>query len=214
MEDRHGVRRTPHQPWCFSFPASLPGQSRIPLASRAVPRPRNTFGSVSIFCTHKYCQTWLYFTHGRELAGWTVSSSPLGQEAACGGQEGRVFWREGPLLKVTWASWGTWAFGITRGEEGAKNNVPSESWHMVIVVFFQKLNCILDVLELLWAGSPITLSRELLHNGSIRFSWLTWKPNHDYSWAGVFSTPGVSERLLLKSERASECAGLLFPQGI
>ena len=124
-----------------------------------------------------------------------------------------MFWREGPLLKVTWASWGTWAFGITRGEEGAKNNVPSESWHMV-VVFFQKLNCILDVLELLWAGSPITLSRELLHDGSIRFSWLTWKPNHDYSWAGVFSKPGVSERLLLKSERASECAGLLFPQGI
>ena len=48
---------------------------------------------------------------------------------------------------------GTWAFGITRGEEGAKNNVPSESWHMV-VVFFQKLNCILDVVELSLGWEP------------------------------------------------------------
>jgi len=83
-----------------------------------------------------------------------VGLFPTHQEVACRGQEGRVFWREGPLLKVTWASWGTWAFGITRGEEGAKNNliVPSERWHMVF--YFQKLSCILDVLELSLGWEP------------------------------------------------------------
>lgn len=43
---------------------------------------------------------------------------------------------------------------ITRGEEGAENNsvVPSESWHMVF--YFQKLSCILDVLELSLGWEP------------------------------------------------------------
>jgi hypothetical protein len=55
-----------------------------------------------------------------------------------------------------------------------------------MVFYFQKLSCILESLSWLWAGSPITLSRELLHDGSIRFSWLTWKLNQDCPLAGVF----------------------------
>lgn len=65
-----------------------------------------------------------------------------------------MFWREGPLLKVTWASWGTWALGITRGEEGAKNNLFCLRVGTWFFFFFQKLNCVLDVLELSLGWEP------------------------------------------------------------